>query len=210
MAFTGQSRSSSYAPRHQVMLIIGTVVAVLVLGWLLALRPLWSDLRALPDQEVLKVATQMLETELKNLSTISQQYSELSSRDLARLDLVLPRGQDLPTLIAQFDGLAKASTLALDGLNLVGGTEVEVSRLIRNEAGEVVGVQESRGGGGAMEEVRDLQVNISLAGGSYQGLKQFIASSAEAVRWLNLTSLTFITGGQETTYNLSFRTAYLP
>ena len=210
MASPNQNRTPNYSLRHRNLLMLGVVVGVLFAGWLIVLRPVLASLRALPDQEVLKVASQVLEADLKNLATMNKQYSELASRDLARLDLVLPRGQDIPTLLAQFDGLAQTSKMTLDGLAIVGATEAPESRLVRNEAGEVVGVQESSGGSSAMEQVRDLQVNVSLINGTYAGLKQFIGAAAEAARFLNLTSLTFITGQESTSYNLSFRTSYLP
>ncbi|MBU1039462.1 hypothetical protein KKC17_04555 [Patescibacteria group bacterium] len=180
------------------------VFIILLAGWLVAVRPLWNSLSQIENSDKIIEAQDKIKIDITQIEKINQQYQNLNDSELQRINLVLPKGRDIPTLLAQFEGLAKQAGLVMQSIDFIGsGDEGQVRGRVESNAGQELGLP---------FKVNSLQINVTLGSGSYEQIKKFVAAAAESIRLVELTSLTFSQSstGVQSGYILNFKTLYLP
>lgn len=209
------SRPVSAAPRSKKSLwplTIAVSVIILLAGWWFLWLPQWRSLQALPPVDGFETTRQAVAAELASLNKFIEEYDKLTATDLKRLDLALPKGQDIPNLLAQFEGIAKATNFSISD---IGFSTAKVRAEPQGLPGEEISGTGDPSLSGLVTEssAQELRVNVVIEGGEYADLKEFIASAEQSVRLLKLTSITFTTksaGRGGVAYTLNFQTVYLP
>ncbi len=179
-------------------------VVILLAGWFLVVRPLWNSVAAITKPNKIIEAEDNIKSDINQIEKINEQYRNLNNSELQRINLVLPKGRDIPTLLAQFEGLANEAELVIQSLDFIGsGDEGQVRGRAENNISQELGLP---------FKVNSLQINLTLGPGSYEQVKKFIADASSSLRLLELTSLTFSQSstGVQSGYVLNFRTMYLP
>ena len=93
--------------------IILTLTASIILG-LFVVSPTISTIANLQRQlEDDKFVEQRLQEKINNLSLLQQKYSSLQ-KDLPLVFTAIPKGSEIPSLLAQIQGLGKESNVTLD------------------------------------------------------------------------------------------------
>ncbi len=93
--------------------IILTLTASIILG-LFAVSPTISTIANLQRQlEDDKFVEQRLQEKINNLSLLQQKYDSLQ-KDLPLVFAAIPKGSEIPSLLAQIQGLGKESNVTLD------------------------------------------------------------------------------------------------
>lgn len=93
--------------------IILTLTASIILG-LFAVSPTISTIANLQRQlEDDKFVEQRLQEKINNLSLLQQKYNSLQ-KDLPLVFAAIPKGSEIPSLLAQIQGLGKESNVTLD------------------------------------------------------------------------------------------------
>ena len=178
-------------------------VIILLLGWWFFWRPAWQELQSLPDIADYESTKQVAQQELDSLNSMNEEFAQLSATDRQRLDLALPRGQDLPNLLAQLEGIAETTNFIITDIGFSADRETKTAALPGSEVAPVAGATEAK----------ELKINLTIQGGDYAELKKFINTAEASLRLLQLTSLTFATkqaSSSGNVYTLNLRTAYLP
>ena len=200
------------APRRQRSLwplTIVVTVAILLGGWWFLWQPPWRELRALPQVDSFAAVRQTVAAELTTLQRLTSEYSQLTATDHKRLALALPQEQDIPNLLAQFEGMAEETNFSINDISFA-AIKAPTSELMAAGAvsGDMVGTTTAP----VENKAQELRINVIIEGGDYADLKKFIAATEQSIRLLQLMSVNFTTksgnrGG--VVYTLNFRTVYL-
>lgn len=197
-----KSTNNQGAKRHSlwpVTLITGLIV--IFIGWWFFWRPAWQELQSLPEISSYEDAKKIAQNELADLNKMNEEFSRLNSNDRTRLDIALPQGQDLPNLLTQLEGLVKASNFSI--------TDISFSADKENKPATGNGIENPS----TNSEVKILKISLTVEGGDYDELKQFVNNIEQSLRLLQVTSLSFSAKEANATgnvYNLNLRTVYLP
>ncbi len=153
-------------------------VVVLVVGggsWLW-LRPLYRDVRE--NNQAVELAAQLSRTHARfeALQAKAQAWAQNNEGDA--INLILPSYSDLPNLLTELDALATHSRLQLQGLSVTqegsGSSRSTTTASTLTDSG-----------------IHQLKVNLSLTGGTYSRLRDFLRQTTSAWRLVALKSLTF-------------------
>ncbi len=167
-------------------------LVVLVSGWFVVVGPAWSGANNTADLERVQNGIAAIERERADLVELNRRYGSLAAADELRLKLLLPDSEDLPNLIAEFEGIVTKSGFRIVNLGLAS-------------------IPPATGGSEAgTAETAELQVGLSVGTGSYQDLKRLLSALESDVRLLQVTSITFSVGRSGTGYVFNLRTPYLP
>lgn len=205
------SPSTFSSTRRQRSLWWGAIfVAILIIflgGWIWWL-PQWRLIKSLQTGAEVKVdrvqQQQAVEKELRELNNLVAEYNRLAADDKIRLDLSLPRGQDIPNLLAQIEGIATRTNFIIK--------DISFSAVNPNERTERAAVVDSKGTS-FTPSAEELKINLVVEGGDYADLKKFVKLTAQSQILLKLTAITFTTksaGSGGISYTLNFQTTYLP
>ncbi len=200
------SRANIVAPKTRRSLWpSGIFVSVLILslGWWFLLLPQWRTLKALPTIEGFDVTKKSVEDELVNLNALVNEYNKLVATDHTRLDLALPRGQDIPNLLAQFEGIANRTNFTISDIGFSAAKATPEEQQLAEASSQPANTSSAK----------DLKINLVIEGGDYNDLKEFISLTEDSQILLKLISLTFTTksaGRSGISYTLNFATAYIP
>jgi Tfp pilus assembly protein PilO len=160
------------------------VIAIAVVGWFVVVGPLYGDYAAL-DVAAKHDEYETNKRVLDNFNNIKEEWESISEQDKQKLDYFLPTGKDIPGLVAMLDTMAKQS----------GFVATKISLSYSEEPLE------------DMPEVFPVLVSMSVEGGSYSGLKQFIDKIENNLRILDIGSLSFQSA--KSIYVLNIYTYYL-
>jgi len=183
-----------FAKRHVLAFGIGAAALILVLGSLLFVVPRYREVHRLGGLSYVQTQKQVdaQKTYLEELRGLRDQLSAISPDDIDRLDLIVPRGKDVPGVFKQMQAFAREA-----GMNLL---SVSVS-----DGGSVIGATGTSG------NLRSLTVSVILAGAlDYPGLKNFLAVVSRQAPLLDLTAISHSPGSSSapTSYNFSFRSYF--
>lgn len=200
------SKQNIVAPKTRRSLwpsAIFVAALILLLGWWFLLLPQWRTLKSLPTIEGFDDTKQSVEAELASLDTLVDEYNKLTATDHTRLDLALPSGQDIPNLLAQFEGIANKTNFSISDIGFSAAKLTPEEQALAEETGQTV----------SQNNAQELKINLVIEGGGYNDLKEFISLTEESQILLKLTSLTFTTKSASRggiSYTLNFVTAYMP
>ena len=205
-------RQTVVSPRRQRSLLplaLAAAAVMLLVGWWFLWRPQWRELRALPQVDSFAAVRQTVAVELASLQRLTSEYSQLTATDHKRLALALPQGQDIPNLLAQFEGMAEETNFSINDISFA-AIKAPTSELMAAGAalGDMVGTTTAP----VEDKAQELRINVIIEGGDYADLKKFIAATEQSIRLMQLMSVNFTTksgnrGG--VVYTLNFRTVYL-
>lgn len=184
---------------------IALVIIIIGAGWWFLIRPQWQAYKALPVVDGFEASRQAVANEISSLKVVTDDFAKLTATDRKRLELALPQGEDLPNLLAQFEGIAKATNFTVTTIGF-SAPNIENTPKILDENGVPIPVISS---GPSMKE---LKINVIIKGGEYKDLKAFIAAAEQSIRLLKLSSVSFaITSSNRdgVSYTLNFITSYL-
>ncbi len=202
------------APRRQrswwPYTIALSIIILLAGSWFLWL-PQWQEGKAVPPVIGFEDSRRAVQAELDSLKKLTTEYEKLTATDLLRLDLALPRGQDIPNLLAQLEGVAEAANFTIKEFSFSATKNSATLPIVKmDEEGNVTNRSFEVAVG-----PQEIKINLGIVGGDYMALKKFIATAEKSIKLLQLSSVTFnsrTTDGQKSDiiYVLNFRTVYLP
>jgi len=160
----------------------GVTAGIIILGgswWLL--RPLYHDLSSNNQAEVL---AQKLTTTQERLGVLQARANDWQLKHQNQsLAVILPSLSDQPDLLVQLEAIANHAQLKVQALSL-------------SDQADVVGSTGTKATGvAAVDGLRQIKVNLSLAGGSYARLRDFLQAAQAAWRLLSVDSLNFARDG---------------
>lgn len=179
----------------------GTAVVILGLGGWFLLRPLYVDFRAGTQVDSLKDHIIEVQNKLIVLKKQSKTWEELQQNKQENINLILPNFNDLPNLIVQLEALAKQTKFNLQGIAISekSGTDKAVNTRLGNKTSTIA--KELPSG------VRSLKITITLDGGNYTRLKEFLQAVQTAWRLLEVNSISFARDGS---YAVELSAYYYP
>ncbi len=183
------------------------VVIILAGGWWFFLQPEWQAYRALPSLDGYAASRQAVEKEISALKKIIKEYSQVTATDEQRLRLALPPDEDLPNLLAQFEGLAETTDFTLTSIGFSSLESSEPATVVEDINGLPMQTSST-----PTSNVKELRVNVNIKGGDYGELKKFVAAAEQSIRLLRLMSLNFssgASGSEGLSYTLNFLTTYM-
>ncbi len=170
----------------------GVTTAVIVLGgswWLL--RPLYHDLRSNNQAQELAARLTTTEERLGLLQARADDWQK-QHQDQA-LAVILPSFSDQPDLLVQLEAIANHAQLKVLAVSLI------------DQATPTAASSGSAVSPGGVDGLRSIKVNLSLAGGNYGRLRDFLQAAQAAWRLLSVESLNF---GREGGYAVTLTSYY--
>ena len=173
-------------------------LVILLFGWLAVWRPLEQKMSVVPPLESFNGPRQRVENDIATLTEINKQISLVNQDQTERLKITLPVGQDLPNLVAQLEGIAKKNQIDIAAISFVNNSDISGGAAITRDRGPKL-----------------LNINLTLASGSYTQLKTFIADVENSLRLLSVTGVAFNygSGGASESrrgYIINLASPYLP
>ncbi|MEK7631768.1 MAG: hypothetical protein AAB445_02765 [Patescibacteria group bacterium] len=184
-----------FVERH--ILVFGFAVAglVLLIGSVAFVMPRVKQVQALGGLDY-KQKQQQFEAQEKylgELRALRDAVHAVSADDLARLNLVVPRGKDIPGIFRQMQAFAGEAKMSLESVAVSDG------------GAAVLGSASPTGG------LKAMTVSVILTGAmDYNGLKSFLNVVSRQAPLLDLTAISHspATTAAASTYNFSFRSYY--
>jgi hypothetical protein len=180
---------------------VGIVVIILGLGGWFLLKPLYTDLRTSTQVDSLKDRIVETQNRLVILKRQAKTWEELQQGEQENINLVLPSVNDLPNLIVQLEALAKQTKFNLQGIAI--SEKGELNKTTNTRSGSVASTIAK----GLPSGVRTLKITITLEGGDYTRLKEFLQATQSAWRLLDVNSLSFARDGS---YAVELSAYYYP
>jgi hypothetical protein len=180
---------------------LGVAVVILGLGSWFLLKPLYVDLRAGTQVDSLKDHIVEVQNRLIILKKQAKTWEELQQSTQENINLILPNVNDLPNLIVQLEALAKQTKFNLQGIAI--SEKSDTGKAVDTRPGSKTSTIAKELPGG----VRVLKITITLDGGNYTRLKEFLQAAQSAWRLLEVNSISFARDGS---YAVELSAYYYP
>ncbi|MBU4332044.1 type 4a pilus biogenesis protein PilO [Patescibacteria group bacterium] len=191
--------------------LIASIILVFALGYFLFLRPRFKQTEQGPSER-----QQVLETQLSaKIKTLTQlqgfrtMLDSLSDENKRRLNIFLPSEKETPELFVQLNALARENNLYLDSIEIkeVGDAKIGTSPSLPNREDEAAAGPDQAELDPALlgsdaSSLKFLDINLSLSGGHYFDLKNFLQDVERNLRLLDVTSVNFIGEGDSFVVNM--------
>lgn len=173
---------------------IALAAAIVVIGGLTLVLPRVQQVQARGGLDYVQKERQYKaqQTYEEELRALQKEVNAVSPDDIARLEAVVPRGKDIPSIFRQMQGFANEANM---GLQSVSVSDATTSSTSTTTAGTL----------------RTLTVSVVLSGNlDYSGLKHFLNVVSRQAPLLDLTAITHSPGQANSvaTYSFSFRSYY--
>jgi hypothetical protein len=187
--------------RHLV--VIGFVVSllILVIGLFSFILPRYTKVQELGGLNYNQKRAE-LETKqqyLDDLRALRANLNLVTPEDLERVNLVVPRGKDIPGIFSQMQEFAKEAKMELLSVAVSDGSTVSST----GATGSVTN---------ASSQLRTVSVSVVLGGAlNYEGLKSFLNVVSRQAPILDLTAISYAPGAgtSQASYKFSFRSYFL-
>lgn len=117
-------------------------------------------------------------SELAKLDELSLVFKKVDSKNIAKLDKILPKKIDLEEMLKQMEVIVAQNGLLLNSMNVAKAADIS-------------------------PEVGSMTVNISVVGTSYTGLKTFLRTIENNLRLLDIKTLNFSPSGKSTNLDIT-------
>lgn len=169
--------------RHVLVAALLVVALVFSLGWFLVLQP--ARTRLATERSLLRSIEEEGARALEQRVALDRLRSAIANvrpEEFAKIDRTHPLGRDVPHLILELEAFAS-----------------ETGILLKN-----VALQESRGGVEKLlpKGVKSIDLVVTVTGGDYATLKQFLEAIEKSGRILDVRNFTFARGLQSYTINV--------
>jgi len=179
-----QKPPSALWVRYYKTLLVFMIIAMAVIGWFVVLGPMYGDYQVL-DVQAKQEEYNQYRSVLTRFEKIMADWESVSEEDKRRLDYFLPEGKDVPGIVAMLDTMAAQSGFAVTKVSL-SHTEQPIEK---------------------KPDLFPILISMSIDGGTYQNLKQFVEKIENNLRVLDVESLSFQAG--KGIYVLNISTYYL-
>lgn len=174
--------------RLAVTLILVALAALLGFFYLVPAWREFQDTRA--ETAALEAISRELDDLIQNRDTLIAAINTISGENLLRMERALPQGADTPTLLAEFERLARSRGLAVKRLDVTGVVEslvpaAEATPRTPRPGGETR-IPPPRAAGA----IRELPLTLQIFGG-YEGFKGFLGDLERSLRIMDVTDTTF-------------------
>lgn len=179
--------------------VILAVIIILAAAYFFLLGPLYKQIKANGQasldgkQRNLKDLQQYL-ADLQKLKDNFDNLSGSEKENLTHLNLVLPAESDLPGLFVQMDRIAANNGFALGNID------------IAEEGGAAPA--EPAAAGGLNNQIRKLNISISLLNGSYEDFLNFLDDIEYNLRLMDVKAVAF-SGSEKSNFVVNLTTYYL-
>jgi hypothetical protein len=180
---------------------VGAATIILGLGSWFLLEPLYVDFRAGTQVDSLKDHIIETQNRLIALKKQAKVWEELRQSKQENINLILPNVNDLPNLIVQLEALAKQTRFDLQGIAI--SEKSDTGKAVNARLGSKTSTIAKELPGG----VRSLKITITLDGGNYTRLKEFLRAAQTAWRLLDVNSISFARDGS---YAVELSAYYYP
>lgn len=187
------SQATVFFSHYFKFLLVLIMAIILVGGYFLLVGPKYQEYREVSQVELndkIKLYD-ALENNLADLKVLNKNYDDLSRYDFDRLDMVLPKEQDLPGLFVQIAALAEENGFTLMNIDFT-------DQSIKNN-GKTASTLDNK--------IKKLSINIVLRGKGYTDLIRFLDAMEYNIRLIDVNSLNFSPG--QPNYNVALTTYYL-
>jgi len=192
--------------RHLILSSVVLVAFILGLGYFLFFAGQWK--RIVYNQEEDKAKAVELEDAvgyLKNLDVFYKNYTGVSSANMERLDQMFPSGEDMPDLLVSLEALAIQNGFKMLSVNM---SPVKAADKEFAPGLSAVYPESFKKQGKKVADLKpnSLDIAITVAGGSYKDLKNFLSDIESSLRVLDVLGFNFAPKVSE--YKINFRSYY--
>jgi len=201
---SAKNQPNIFLNRNYPFLGLGIFAIIITLSYFFIIMPKLNQVRQQKGSQL-----PMIQTELKALADYFNQsdalaafiknYNAIHQADVNKVNYILPAEAKIPELIAQLEALAVKNGFKVASLD-ISSKEAE-----KKSHGEEVEVQAAGDTG-----LKMLNIGLSINGGDYFILKQFLQDIEDHLRLLDVMSINFQSVEEEGKYLLNIQTYYLP
>lgn len=159
------------------------VLAIAIIGYLLALRPKLFEIRTLHTRATIASEVPALEQRLAGLERVQALFSEQLSDLQAFVDETLPASADVPGLIATIDAVSQRAGVIVSSVEITRGAPPESFARVLGENETVL-------------------MGVGLRGVNYERIKAFLDVVAQSRRVIDTISVQFDPRRQSATLRL--------
>ncbi|NQU77291.1 hypothetical protein HQ544_01185 [Candidatus Falkowbacteria bacterium] len=181
-----QSNAKKIFIKYNLVFIGLVFLFILIIGYFFFVSPIYSETiaRKKAGIEAKEKELQGQLVYLEELKELKAEYESVELADKEKLDLILPKEEEIPEIYILLDILARESGLDLTGV-------AASKKAVQNQ----VVVEEADGqtasGPTLSSSLGILEVTLSVSGGNYDKLKIFLNKIERNIRLLDISSITF-------------------
>lgn len=171
-------------------LLGGFALILLTIGYFAFIQPRWDRVRTTSTAEVSALEQKLVQRRsyLDKLRVLNERFTAVQlqhAMDFAKLQEIIPREEDIPTLMVQLDALAKDHQLSLDAMSI---TKQAVASPVSPSQKE---------GAVAPKAIKNLQVTLTLSQGTtYDQFKEFLGGIETHIRLFDILQLQYAPAAQ--------------
>lgn len=187
--------------QYYQLVTVAACVLFMILGYFLLLSPKLTRARTM---EAAKLTAEQerqsaLELKLQYLAALANQRAETSDADVQKISSMLPSGPAVPELLSSLEGIARASQVTMEGVEISLIEEVKV----KGKNKEKTSAQDSLPAG-----VRAIEATVGVSAAPYANLKTFLTNIEASLRLMDVVALLYNPAAKS--YTITVRTYYLP
>lgn len=161
-----KQRTRLWIAEHLMLASVGTVVLLLLFGYLLVFAP---ELRRIREANVTRSLEQ--ERDLKNqyllsLNALASNYAAVPQERIEALRRMIPSENDVPGILAAIEASARRSDIAILAMSFSPGDPIP-----------------------GLDGVRSVGINLTLSHASYERFKLFVEALEEDLRLFDIQSM---------------------
>lgn len=167
-----------------IISLISLIIAIILI--FVFVVPSWNALGIIKNELSQKqIELKQLKQRLNVIDKLKTKYQK-SESEIQKVFLALPKQEDIPNLIVQFEALAEMQGLILDSISFgqvdKGDTQskTKATGVVQNEDGVIK----------TSSSLRSLNVDMGLSG-SYANFKSYLNALANNIRSMNVESISF-------------------
>lgn len=195
-----QSKLKTWVASHFKFLAILLVVMILLGGYFFIIHSKIKEFGPGGEFDLTAKKNELIRQDkyLKELSILADSLEEVKKIGLGKLDYILPVNQKLPLIFVQLENIAQESDLLLTNIQISEAIQRKKSTGLKEESEVVVPVGHT---------LKQLNINLTLAEGSYSDLIKFLENIEANMRLMDVLSIGFSAGSD--TYSVNLVTYYL-
>lgn len=202
--------------KYFYLIIFLIIVIIGLIGYYYLFLPEIEQIRELQDVDFsTKQNYFSKESEhLKKFEALQKNYQTINADDLEKIKQVIPKGQDLPGLFVQLQGLGREFNLQLISVAVTEEKSNQGKGAVKEGISFNLPGQEAPSPVlSGLKDVKKLNINLQYQGlGNYASFKSFLLGFENHIRLFDINNLSFTlakTGEKSGMINLNFNTYYL-
>lgn len=201
--------------KYYKIIVLVIIIAVIVIGYIIVIK-----IKIFQTKERSSiVAEKRLELRdaeeyfkgLQQLEEMIKDFQKKNAQQVAKLEQILPTSPQIPELLAQVEAIVKRTEFNLTNLTLAEASETKTtSKKSKGSKSKEEGEQTTSLFGDLPDNLKVLQMNLTILGGNYFAFKDLLKDIEQHIRIFDITSLSFEGGGRDapTEYSINLQTYY--